>query len=353
MPTMRSLPTLVLFTLLALATFVATASAAAVPPGMPPSGKVMLGVGGSAVTPPTFDKLTGGMHEIHLITSGWTDSRTWDYAIGNALDSAAAHGYRLMVHIGPNRVDNGREAHSPGAVARGEADAYLLDLGRVVNNSGQIVYVRPPAEMNAHWSLWSAFNANGTRRNADHSTRMYRRAFIRIALIVRGGSLATINASLKRNGMPALRTSKDLPSSGKVALVFNPQGRGAPDVAGNQPWDYYPGRAYVDYVANDVYVQHGRANWPANEALYRRYAAVHPFMMGEYAPWGYDDPAFMRKMFSWVTTHPRVVGMLYFNGTSGSTFRLAQKPRSLAAYRVMARQARFRCAGLSATSETC
>jgi hypothetical protein len=76
-------------------------------------------------------------------------------------------------------------------------------------------------------------------------------------------------------------------------------------------------------------------------------------MMAEYAPWGYDDPAFMRKMFAWVAGHRRVVGMLYFNGTSGSTFRLADKRRSLAAYRVMARQARFRCPALSATFETC
>lgn len=332
----------------------AGAAAATAPPGMPPKGKVLLGMGGHATTPAAFDRLTGGIHDIHLITVPWNESRTWTEALANQLPAARAGGYRLMLHIGPNRVDNGREGRSPGAVARGHADRYFLDMGRVINESGQFVYLRPPAEMNGHWSLWSAFNANGSRRNADHSTLNYRRAFIRIALIGRGGDVAKINLALKRNGMPPLRTSDTtLPRSGKISLVWNPQGRGKPDVRGNQPKDYYPGAYWVDYVANDVYVQRGRAAWNDNQALYDRYRRAHPFMMAEYAPWGYDDPAFMRKMFQWVATHPRTVALIYFNGTNGSTFRLAGKPRSLAAYRQMARQSRYRCPMLDAFRTAC
>lgn len=340
---------------LLLAALVAPAShAAAAPPGMPPKGKVLLGMGGHATTPAAFDRLTGGIHDIHLITVPWNEQRTWSEALANQLPASAAGGYRLMLHIGPNRVENGREGRSPGAVARGLADRYFLDMSRVINESGQMVYVRPPAEMNGHWSLWSAFDRDGSRRDADHSTRSYRKAFIRIALISRGGDVAKINATLQRNGMPALKTTHaSLPASGRIATVFNPQAEGSPNVRGNQPQDYYPGRAFVDYVANDLYAQSGRAHWTANEALYRRYAPAHPFMMAEYAPWGYDDPAFMRRMFQWVATHPRTVALMYFNGTSGSTFRLANKARSLTAYRTMARQARYRCAGLTAFSDAC
>jgi hypothetical protein len=321
---------------------------------MPPKGTVLLGVGGHALGPREFDKLTGGTHDIHLVTIPWNDARTWNEALDRTLDDASRGGYRLMLHIGPQRVDDGREGRSPGAVSRGLADAYFLDMSRVINESGQLVYVRPPAEMNGHWSLWSAYDSSGRRRNADHSTRSYRRAFARIALIARGGNVATINLALRRNGMPPLRTAAtDLPSSGRIATVFNPQARGAPDVRGNQPWDYYPGRAYVDYVANDLYVQRGRANWDAHEALYRRYAKVHPFMVAEFAPWGYDDPAFVRRMFRWTATHPRTVALVYFNGTSGKTFRLAAKPRSLAAYRALVGQRQFRCVGLDAFSDAC
>jgi hypothetical protein len=338
---------------LALLALPAVSSAAPAPPGLPPSGKVMLGVGGHALTPTGFDALTGGRHELHLVTVPWNESRSWSDALYHLLPEAAAGGYRLVVHIGPNRVDNGLEGRSPGAVAIGKADRYFLDMSRTLNESNQFVYLRPPAEMNAHWSLWSAFNSNGSRRDSSHTTRQYRRAFIRIALIARGGDVARINASLARNGMPPLATSKSwLPSSGRIAMVFNPQGRGAPDVRGNQPVDYYPGRYWVDYVANDVYVQNGRANWTANDALYYRFN-MHPFLMGEYAPWGYDDPRFIRRMFAWSAAHPRVVGLVYFNGTAGKTFRLSSKPRSLAAYRALAAGTRYRCDAFTAFDSTC
>lgn len=351
----RSLPLVLLVA--ALAAFLvapASAGAATAPPGMPPKGRILLGVGGHALTIPQFDKLTRGRHELHLVTVPWNESRTWSDAMAHHLPNATAGGYRLIVHIGAARVDNGLEGRSPGAVARGAADRYFLDMGRVLNASNQYIYLRPPAEMNGHWSWWSAFNRNGSRRDANHSTLQYRRAFIRIALIARGGDVAKINLALGRHGMPALKTADTtLPRSGRIAMVFNPQGTGSPNVRGNQPKDYYPGRFWVDYVANDVYVQNGRAAWTANDALYARYAPYHPFMMAEYAPWGYDDPAFMRRMFTWAKAHPRVVALVYFNGTAGRTFALSRKPRSLATYRGYATQARFRCPAFTAFNATC
>lgn len=350
--TIMLLPLLALLLLLAL--MPTRAHAATAVPGMPPRGTVLLGVGGHATTPGEFSALTGTPHDLYLITVPWNEDRTWSMALDQQLQDAADGGYRLVVHIGPQRVDNGLEGRSPGAVARGEVDDYFLDMGRVLNDSGQYVYVRPPAEMNGHWSYWSAFDSNGSRRDADHSTRSYRNAFIRIALIAKGGSVAGIDKRLALRGMPPLATDETyLPRSGRVAMVFNPQARGKPDIRGNQPWDYYPGRPFVDYVANDLYAQNGRVAWAAHEALYRRYAKYHPFMVAEYAPWGYDDPAFMAKMFRWVAGHPRTMALMYFNGTSGSTFRLASKRRSLASYRRFARQARFRCAAFDAYYSGC
>lgn len=329
-------------------------SATAAPVGAPPNGKILLGIGGTAIGPVEFGTLTRSPHELHLVTAAWNESRPWSDALRKRLEQAESGSFRLMVHIGATRVDNGREGRSPGAVSRGAADAYLLDLGRVVNESEQWIYVRPPAEMNGHWSVWSAFNRNGTRRNADHSTKMYRRAFIRIALIVRGGDVALINRRLAANGMPALATAETwLPRSGRVAMVWNPQAEGSPNVRGNEPQAYYPGAPWVDFVANDLYVQSGRAHWTAHERLYARYQRAHPFMVAEYAPWGYDDPAFIRRMFDWAATHPRTVALLYFNGTAGPTFALANKPRSLAMYRKLAAGARYRCAGFGPFSATC
>ena len=350
---MRPLTRVLTVAVLALLVSVPAASARA-PIGMPPAGKLLLGMGGHAIEPQQFDALTGGSHKLHLITIPWNETRTWNEALDQRLELADTYGYRLMVHIGSQRVDDGREGRSPGAVASGVVDRYLIDMAQVLNESGQFIYLRPPAEMNGHWSQWSAFDASGARRDANHSTRAYRRAFIRITLIARGGSVAMINASLTRNGMPALRTSLDtLPASGRIAMVFNPQARGKPDIRGNQAWDYYPGANWVDYVANDLYAQSGRAAWDANEALYRRYAPTHPFMMAEYAPWGYDDPAFVKRMFAWADTHRRTVALVYFNGTGATTFRLASKPRTLTAYRQLSRRTRSQCPGFTATSAVC
>ncbi|MCW2955771.1 MAG: celH [Thermoleophilia bacterium] len=340
---------------LASLTGVTSAGAAAAPPGMPPKGKVLLGVGGSTLDPIQFGRMTGTAHDIHLVTVPWEEQRTggWPYALDKRMRAAHKDGYRLMLHLGP--INNkGREGRSPGAVSRGLADRYLLEMSQYVNASGDFVYVRPPAEMNGHWSEWAAFNKNGTRRNADHTTKSYRRAFIRIALISRGGDVAKINRTLRRQGMPPLKTQATaLTASGKISTVFNPQARGAPDVRGNQPWDYYPGAAYVDYVANDLYAQGGKAAWDAHEALYKRYQKAHPFMVAEFAPWGYDDAAFMKRMFAWVASHPRTVALMYFNGTTADTFRLHRKPRSLAIYKSKVKAARYQCPGLSATWNLC
>ncbi|MCZ4496041.1 MAG: Beta-mannanase-like [Thermoleophilia bacterium] len=348
-------PILILAALLVAPTASAVAAALPAPPGMPPKGKVLLGVGGHELTPTTFDRMTGAKHDIHLVSVNWNESREggWAWALDSKVRDARKGGYRLMIHIAPN-TNAGTEGRSPGAVARGLADRYLISFGQYVNATGEYVYVRPPAEMNGHWSLWAAYNRNGSKRNADHSTTNYRRAFIRMALISRGGEVAKINASLRRNGMPPLNTSAtNLTSSGKISTVFNPQARGAPDVRGNQPWDYYPGKYVVDYVANDLYVQRGKAAWAAHDALYKKYAPTHPFMVAEYAPWGYDDPAFVKRMFQWVAARPRTVALMYFNGTGKNTFFLSKKPRSLAMYKSHAKAARYSCPGITATWHLC
>jgi hypothetical protein len=194
-------------------------------------------------------------------------------------------------------------------------------------------------EMNGYWMSYCAFNANGTRKGAAYSTGKYKAAFRRIAIIMRGGSRATINAKLQAAGEKPLQaplSPEGIDASGKIALVWNPQGAGSPNVAGNQPRDYYPGNAYVDYVADDLYAQGGNAYWKGMQPLYNY---GKPFILGEWAPWGYDDPTFVNKVFGWARNHPRTAAIVYFD--YASTFDLGSKPRSLGAYRAQAKRAVF------------
>jgi hypothetical protein len=53
-----------------------------------------------------------------------------------------------------------------------------------------------------------------------------------------------MNARLHALGVAPLPAgSPDVPHSGKVAIVWNPQGQGSPDVAANPPAAYWPGPA--------------------------------------------------------------------------------------------------------------
>ncbi len=115
-------------------------------------------------------------------------------------------------------------------------------------------------------------------------------------------------------------------------MIWNPQGYGSPDIPGNTAQAYYPGDAYVDVVGNDLYDIRGKAEWAANESLYR----AHPskkYAIPEWGLWGIDDPAFIRKMGAFARTHPRLELLAYFNSKPGSIFDLESKPKSRAAYR--------------------
>lgn len=329
---------------------IAPVASAKTPPAMPPRGKVLLGMGGHGITMGAFDRLTGAHHEIHLISPPWALTKSdGSFAFETFMDAARAGGYRIMVHL-----DAKDPRITPGAVARGAHDASLLSMGRVVNERNEFVYIRPPAEMNGHWSPWAAFTKSGSKRPAAYSTANYRRAFIRMAEVFHGGSVAGINARLRANGMPNLKTSDTaLPSSGRVAMVWNPQAEGSPNVPGNQPVDFYPGASWVDYVATDIYEQSGKAAWAQNEAFYKRFSKAHPFMIAEYAPWGYDGASFVQRAFAWSRSHPRTVALMYFHGTSNPAFPLNRKPKALAAYKKLARAAVYRCPNISAVRATC
>jgi hypothetical protein len=227
------------------------------------------------------------------------------------------------------------ETATPQGLALGRNDDFLFRLNGVINDwAGDRFYVRPFPEMNAHWESTCAYNQNGSRRDASHSTMWNRKALARIAVILRGGVQADVNAKLARLGLPGI--SRDLAiTTPKLRIVWNPQGFGAPDVAGNSAQAYYPGDAYVDVVGDDLYDIRGHgATWAAAEKLYK----AHPskaFAFPEWGVWGFDDPQFIRDMAKFTRTHRRVEFIAYNSGRPGSPWDLSFKPRSRAAYRAL------------------
>ncbi len=213
------------------------------------------------------------------------------------------------------------ETATPRGVATGRVDGFLFVLNAAIAEwPGPVFYLRPFPEMNAYWENVCAYNANGTRRDAAHSTAWTRKAFARIAILTRGGTADEMNAKLARQRLPGV--SRDLaPTTPKLRLVWNPEGYGAPRVAGNSAAAYYPGNAYVDVVGDDLYNKpdHG-AEWAAAAALYRAHRGK-PFAIPEWGMWGFDDPVYVARMARFIRTHARLEFVSYFSAGAGSRFR--------------------------------
>jgi hypothetical protein len=277
---------------------------------------VLLGVSGNAAR---FATLTGQQSQIHhtFMTYGKGDSLR-----------------QIVSTMGPVPLLALMATHdTPRAIAQGRTDGFLIQLNATISAwPGIRFYVRPFPEMNAYWIASSAYNQNGTRRDSAHSTLWNRKAFARIAVVLRGGARNTMNAKLAQLGLPGVAV--DLPvTTPKLRIVWNPQGFGAPDIPGNSAQAYYPGDAYVDVVGDDLYDIRGHgATWTAAEKLYRAHPSK-PFAFPEWGVWGFDDPQYIRDMAKWVRQHHRTEFIAYFSGRAGSIWDLASKPASRAAYR--------------------
>ena len=294
--------------------------------GEPAAGKLLLGVVGPK--PADFDRLTGKHHALHVIFATFASN------VDELISSEYAAG-RLPILSLSSSV-------APADIASGAEDGRYLTLAATLNASGNNVWVRVLPEMNGAWNAWCAFDLSGRSRGPKYATHQLVRAFRRIALILRGGPIATINAKLRAARLPALRTAGgDIAASGKVAIIWNPQGHGTPFIDANGPAAYWPGPTYVDIVADDMYSDSAEPSWQGMDTLY---AYAKPFLVAEWGLKGEDDTVFASRMFTWISSHPRLIGLVYFNkGWSGGSgiYELRSKPRSLAIYRRAIRNPRF------------
>ncbi|MGH8735662.1 MAG: hypothetical protein ACREVB_18410, partial [Burkholderiales bacterium] len=181
---------------------------------------------------------------------------------------------------------------------------------------------------------------NGTFRGPAHSPAAYRQAWRRFTLIVRGGPVAEINSKLRKLGMPPIQaTVPEILPKPKVALLWVPHSSPTPNIHANRWQVYWPGKKYVDWVGTDFYSKF--PNFTDLRTFYNDFKGK-PFVFGEWALWGADDPGFVNRLFSWIGSHPRVRMVLYNQGKlTDGPFRLNQYPRSRAALRKALSHRRF------------
>jgi hypothetical protein len=282
--------------------------------------QVLLGVLGD---PGRFQQQTGQASDARLRIVGWGQGATYGTPFAALLQTM---GTVPMLGLSTG-LQHGGEI-TPKQIALGSGDDYLVAVNHALHAFGKRIFLRPYAEMNGHWNPYSAYNTNGTPRDSSHTTAMFRAAFARTYLIAHGGP--KVGPVLKKLGQPPV--SAALFANPDVQVIWNPQGVGSPDVAGNTAAAYYPGDSYVDVVGDDLYDIGFNPDWKDAEALYGAYP-TKPFAFPEWAPWGIDDPGFVAQVASFVKSHGRTILISYYSGLPGSVFDLAKKPKSLAAYR--------------------
>jgi hypothetical protein len=244
---------------------------------------------------------------------------------------------RLMIHLSTMRGTT--EQITPRGIATGGGDRYLLKLGQRIADYGGVTYIRLMSEMDGHWNAYCAYTASGRSKGPAYTTAMFRQAWRRTVVILRGGPEATVNAKLHSLHMPPVDThGRDLPQP-QIAFLWVPQVAGAPDTRANSPRAYWPGAGYVDWVGTDFYSKF--PNWGGLDRFYRAFRGK-PFAFGEWALWGGDDPGFVHRLFAWSRSHSRVRMLLYNQGKlANGPFRLVHYPRSRRALAAELRSRRF------------
>jgi hypothetical protein len=312
---------------LALLILAALPAAAAAEPYTAPGNNVLWG-GQGGYKPGAigeFEQQSGKHPAVFNYFIDWRGDFNW---LGLRLDDAKRAKSHAMLSVSTEET-----GISLRDLARGAGDGFLVGLNRLVDEHGEVVYLRPLSEMNNANNPYSAYDHSGRPRGPAYTTTWFKQAWRRIALVVRGGDVETINAKLRRQGLPPVRTGADELPRPKIALMWVPLSFGNPEIEKNHPRHFWPGGAYVDWVGTTWYSQY-RSSSAFHSFYSNRLWHSKPFAFAEWGIWGADVPAFVGQFFGFLKSHPRVRMAVYYQSASlKPEFALSNHPASRAALR--------------------
>lgn len=295
-----------------------------------PGGNVLWGGQGgySAAHIADFAEQSGKHPAVFNYFISWRANDPTLHWLGFRLADAEAQHSRAMLSVSTEAT-----GLSTADLAHGAGDGFLVRLNRLLAEHGHVVYLRPLSEMNNGNNPYSPYDLAGRSRGPGYSTAHFKRAWRRLALIVRGGPVAQIDAKLRRLKLPPVRTGAAELQRPKVALMWVPLSFGNPEIAKNDPKHFWPGARHVDWVGTTWY-----SPYKASSAMHRFYGYPtwrgKPFAFAEWGVWGRDDPAFVSQFFRFVRSHPRVrMAVYYQSALLKPEFRLSTHPRTRAALR--------------------
>ena len=304
----------------------------------PPAGHVFnSGIGGygpGAVD--AFTRQTEKHPAVYQYFISWSAGPPDVHWLGGVLRATDRAGSRTMFTI-----DTRGTRLTPAALARGDGDAFLVGMNRLLADHGRPTYLRLLSEMNNGENPYSAYDVRGRSRGPAYSTRQFKRAWRRAVLLLRGGDVGRIDARLRRLGLPPARTAETALGRPRVAFMWVPLTYGNPEIPRNHPRHWWPGSAYVDWVGTTWYSPYLAVR--AVDSFYR-YPLWRrkPFAFGEYGVWGAESPRFIRLFFDFVRAHSRVRLVSYYQSALlKPEFRLSTHPRSRSVLRRLLHSSRF------------
>lgn len=294
---------------------------------LPPAGKVLTGVAmGSDLS--DFTRRTGSTPDVWEQFVAWQGSYRW------AIDLADGAGTRLMLALSTAHGQDSPGVISPGAIAAGQGDRWLLGLRDDLAAFGRPAYLRFLGEMNNCHNAYAPLACSGRSRGARYSARAFLAAWRRTATIMRAPTRAALDTRLRALHQPALRAGPGEPAPARIAMVWSPMTGGSPMVAALDPARFWPGRRWVDWVGTSFYSRFPNFRWLT--PFYERFAAAErrPFMFAEWAMWDNADPGFVRQVLGWTRAHGRTRMLVYNQGKrSDGPFRLGRYPAAAKALR--------------------
>jgi hypothetical protein len=262
---------------------------------LPPAGKVFTGVAMG------YD-LSDFVHRTGHKPAVWEQFIAWNHSYSWAIRLAEQQGTRLMLALSTAPGQDQAGTISPGAIAAGRGDRWLLALKRDLDDFGAPVYLRFLGEMNNCHNAYAPMACSGASRGRAYSAGAYIRAYRHVAKLLRA-------------------------DGSQIAMVWSPMTGGSPMVSSLDPSRFWPGRRYVDWVATSFYSKFPRFDWLS--AFYARFAGRHrlPFMFAEWAMWENGNPGFVRQVLGWTRSHRRTRMLVYNQGKrTDGPFRLDQFP---------------------------
>jgi len=293
----------------------------------PPSGTVFTGVAmGSDLG--DFTHRTGRAPDV------WEQFVAWNHSYRWAIDLAEGAGTRVMLALSTAPGQDQPGTISPGDIAAGRGDRWLLGLRADLAAFGRPAYLRFLGEMNNCHNAYAPLSCSGAGRGARYSAAAFVAAWRRTAAIMRAPTPAALARQLAALRQPALQGDPGAFAKAQVAMVWSPMTAGSPMVSALDPAHFWPGRDWVDWVGTSFYSRYPNFRWLT--PFYERFAARErrPFMFAEWAMWENGDPGFVRQVLAWTRAHRRTKMLVYNQGKrTDGPFRLGQFPAAAKALR--------------------